>query len=108
MLTVPLGDWLEKKSTSYNHKTTMWPHQGKTLKSQFLKKPLIEFNEIQDLSSPIGKPKLLFYDYSWCLFFSSQSPRGTTLNHHIINLKDHQGLYLAVCSCFCKVRFGTT
>ena len=32
---------------------------------------MIEFYEIQDLSSPNGKPKLLFYDYS-CYFFFLQ------------------------------------
>ena len=40
-------------------------YRVKTLKSQLLKKLLIEFYETQDLSSPKnGKPKLLFYDYS--------------------------------------------
>ena len=34
----------------------------KTLKSQLLKKLLIKFYETQDLSSPNGKPELLFYD----------------------------------------------
>ena len=53
----------------------LWPHKGKTLKSQLLKKPSIEFYETQDLSSTHGKPKL-FFDYSYCFFFSSQSPRG--------------------------------
>jgi hypothetical protein len=57
-----------------------WPHKGKTLKSQLLKKPLIEFYKTQDLSSTHGKPKLLFYDYSCEFFFSSQSPRGTVTN----------------------------
>ena len=38
---------------------------GKSLKSQLLEKLSIEFYETQDLSSPNGKPKLLFYDYSW-------------------------------------------
>ena len=28
-----------------------------------------------------GKPKLLFYDYSWYFFFSSQWPRGTVAEH---------------------------
>ena len=53
------------------------PHKGKTLKSQLLKKLSIKFYETQDLSSPNGKPKLLFNDYSWHFFFSSQLPRGT-------------------------------
>ena len=53
----------------------LWPHKGKTLKSQLLKKPLIEFYETQDLSSTHGKPKLLFYDYSRD-FFSPANCRG--------------------------------
>ena len=41
------------------------PHFPLTvLKSQLLKKLLIEFYETQGLSSTHGKPKLLFYDYS--------------------------------------------
>ena len=50
--------------------------KGKTLKSQLLKKPTIEFYETQGLSSPNGKPKLLFYDYSWNFFFSPANRRG--------------------------------
>ena len=57
---------------------------GKTLKSQLLKKLSIEFYETQDLSSTHGKPKLLFYDYSCCLFFPSQSPRGTVKGQLIL------------------------
>ena len=41
--------------------------------TQLLKKPSIEFYETQDLSSPNGKPKLLFYDVT---FFSPANCRG--------------------------------
>ena len=51
--------------------------EGKTLKLQLLKKLSIEFYETQDLSSPVVKRELLFYDYSCNFFFSSKSPRGT-------------------------------
>ena len=47
------------------------------------------FYETQDLSSPNEKPKLLFYDYSWHFFFSSQSPRGTLyvlMCHSLLNI----------------------
>ena len=47
----------------------LWPHKGKTLKLQLLKKLSIEFYKTQDLSSTHGKPKLLFYDYSCNFFF---------------------------------------
>ena len=48
---------------------TIWPHEGKTLKLQLLKKLSIEFYETQDLISPNGEPKLLFYGYSCQIFF---------------------------------------
>ena len=35
--TVPLGDWLEKKSTSYNHKTTIWVSHEYYLNPEFHK-----------------------------------------------------------------------
>jgi hypothetical protein len=35
----------------------------------------LEIFETQDLSSPNGKPKILFYDYSWH-FFSPANRRG--------------------------------
>ena len=47
----------------------------KTLKSQLLKNLLIKFYETQDLSSPNGKPKLSFYDYS-CDFISPANGPG--------------------------------
>ena len=51
-------------------------HKGKTLKSQLLKKLSIKFYETQDLSSTNGKPKLLFYDYSWHIFFLQPITEG--------------------------------
>ena len=54
----------------------LWPHKGKTLKSRLLKKLSIEFYETQDLSSTQGKPKLLFYDYSWDIFFLQPIAEG--------------------------------
>jgi hypothetical protein len=54
----------------------LWPHKGKTLKLQLLKKPSIEFYETQDLSSTNGKPKLLFYDYTCQKIFSPGNRRG--------------------------------
>ena len=41
-----------------------------------LKKLLIKFYETQDLSSTHGKPKLLFYDYSWDFFFLQPIAEG--------------------------------
>ena len=41
-----------------------------------LKKLSIEFFETQDLSSTHGKPKLLFYDYSWDFFFLQPIAEG--------------------------------
>ena len=35
--TVPLGDWLEKKNTSYNHKTTIWVSNEYYLNPEFHK-----------------------------------------------------------------------
>ena len=58
----------------------LWSHKGKTLKSQLLKKPSIEFYETQDLSSPNGKPKLLFYDYSWHFFSLQPIAKGNSAN----------------------------
>ena len=61
----------------------LWPHKGKTLKSQLLKKLLIEFYETQDLCSPKnGKPKLFFYDYSWYFFSSPANRRGELCGTH--------------------------
>ena len=54
----------------------LWPHKGKTLKSQLLKKPSMNFFLIQDLSSTHGEPKLLFYDYSWQIFFLQPIAEG--------------------------------
>ena len=55
----------------------MWAYKAKTLKSHLLKKLLIKNFETHDISSPNGKPKLLFYDYS-CQFFFLQ-PIGTKI-----------------------------
>ena len=45
-------------------------------KSQLLKKPSMKFFLIQDLSSTHGEPKLLFYDYSWQIFFLQPIAEG--------------------------------
>ena len=60
----------------YGSWNPLWSHKGKTLKSQLLKNPSIEFYEIKDLDSPNGKPKLLFYDYSCDFFFSPANHPG--------------------------------
>ena len=49
---------------------------GKTLKSHLLKKLSIKFFETQDLSNTNGKPKLLFHDYSWHIFFLQPITEG--------------------------------
>ena len=54
----------------------LWLHKEKTLKLHLLKKLSIKFHETQDLSSANGKPKLLFYDYNWLIFFSPANHRG--------------------------------
>ena len=58
----------------------LWPHKGKTLKSQLLKKLSIEFYETQDLSSTHRKPKLLFYDYSCEIFFLQPIAKGNCVH----------------------------
>ena len=52
----------------------------KTLKSQLLKKLMIKFYETQDLSSTNGKAKLLFYDYSWHIFFLQPIAEGNCVS----------------------------
>ena len=37
LVTVPLGDWLEKKSNRYNHKTTIWVFHQDYLNPEFHK-----------------------------------------------------------------------
>ena len=47
--------------------------------------------ETQDLSSPNGKPKLLFYDYSWYFFFLLPIAEGNCEWHTI----SYKGIKLA-------------
>ena len=61
----------------------LWVHKGKTLKSQLLKKLSIKFFETQDLSSTNGKRKLLFYDYSWHIFFLQPITEGNCVQQPI-------------------------
>ena len=76
----------------------LWAYKMKTLKSQLLKKHLIEIYKILDLSSPNIRQKYLFYSSCW-YFFSLQSiaqwnsgwERGVEKshegwNHHILIL----------------------
>ena len=51
-------------------------YEGKTLELQLLQKPSLEIFEIQDLSSTNGTPKLLFYGYSWHIFFLQPITEG--------------------------------
>jgi hypothetical protein len=41
-----------------------------------------------------GKPKLLFYDYSWHFFSSSQSPRGTVVLRNKIKYVENFRLHV--------------
>ena len=92
-----------RKSGSWN---PLWSHKGKTLKSQLLKKPSIEFYEIQDLDSPNGKPKLLFYGYNWD-FFSPGNHLGELWEVKSLSSRKPkfvQGFKSAILAIFQKVK----
>ena len=72
--------------------------EGKTLKSQLLKKLSIEFYETQDLSSTHGKPKLMFYDYSWNFFFLQPIAEG---NCDRVEIKARRILVVFFCKPRC-------
>ena len=73
---------------------------------QLLKKPTIEFYETQDLSSPNGKPKLLFYDYSWHIFFLQPITEGNC-ELRPIEIEDFiSDLRLAAVGILCMIRLN--
>ena len=97
--------WETKFRERLNPWSLLWPHKGKTLKSWLLKKLSLEFFETQDLSSTYGKPKLLFYDYSWNFFFLQPIAEG---NCAVLRSFDLSNLFVFDSHCLLLDFFGTS
>ena len=84
LVTIPLGDWLEKKSSSYNHKTTIWVFHQDYLNP--------EFHKILSRVFPLCDPSF-WHPFFWRLWRTGMllltKLKGNTSNSHYSEFPNH-------------------